>query len=162
MTPLDLRTKEEWQKILDRFQAETKMTATLTDNTGKQLISLDGRYPLCAAVRGNEKALTFICSQTNTAMLAVIARTLRPEFDFCEAGLIRVVVPVVKDGSLIGQVTACGLASDEEEPNSFLVSKELGMSEEKAIELAQSTPLGSEEELREICTRLFDELTQDD
>lgn len=159
MTPLDLKTKEEWQEILDRFATETKMTAALTDNTGKQLISMEGRYPLCAAVRQNEKALTFICSQTNTAMLAVVAKTLRPEFDLCEAGLIRVVVPIVKDGSLVGQVTACGLASDEEEPNSFLVSKELGISEEKAIELAQSTPLGSEEELQEKCARLSDELT---
>jgi ligand-binding sensor protein len=114
---------------------------------------------LCAAVRENEKALTFICSQTNTAMLAVIRKTLRPAVDLCEAGLIRVVVPIVKDGSLIGQVTACGLASDEEETNSFLVSKELGISEEEATELAQTTPLGSEEELQEICARLFDELT---
>ncbi|MBI4965137.1 MAG: PocR ligand-binding domain-containing protein [Desulfomonile tiedjei] len=158
MTPRDLKTKEEWQEILNRFATETKMTATLTDSTGKQLIGTNSRGPLCAAVRENEKALTFICSQTNTAMLAVIRKILRPELDLCEAGLIRVVVPIVKDGSLIGQVTACGLASDEEEPNSFLVSKELGISEEKAIELSQSIPLGSEEELREICSRLFNEL----
>jgi ligand-binding sensor protein len=158
MTPLDLKTKEEWEKILDRFSGDTKMTACLTDKTGKQLLCVSDRYPLCAAVRENKEALTFICSQTNTAMLAVVGKTHQPEVDVCEAGLIRVVVPIFQDGALVGQVTACGLASDDEELNSFLVGKELGIPEEKVLDLAQATPLGSEEELEQVCARLFDEL----
>lgn len=159
MTPLDLKTKEEWEEILDRFARDAKMTACLTDETGKQLICASERFPLCKAIRENHDALTFICSQTNTAMLAVVKQTLRPEVDACEAGLIRVAIPIFRDGSLVGQVTACGLASNDEELNSFLVSKLSGIPEEEVLKLAESTPLGSEEELRQVSARLFDELS---
>ncbi len=158
MTPLDLKTKEEWEEILDRFAKDAKMTACLTDDTGKQLICASERFPLCKAIRENHDALTFICSQTNTAMLAVLKQTLRPEIDACEAGLIRVAIPIFRDGSLIGQVTACGLGSNDEELDSFLVSKQMGIPEEEVLKLAGSTPMGSEADLRHASSRLFDEL----
>ncbi len=156
--PLDLKTKEEWEEILKRFAADTKMPACLTDKTGSQLFCVSERYPLCKTIRENRDALTFICAQTNTVMLAVINKTLKPEVDVCEAGLIRLVAPIVRNGALIGQVTACGLASEDEELNSFLVAKEVGVSEEKILDLAQATPFGSEEELGRLCSQLFDEL----
>jgi ligand-binding sensor protein len=158
MTPLDLKTKEKWEEILNRFAKDAKMTACLTDDTGKQLICAAERFPLCSAVRETPGALMSICSQTNSAMLAVVKKTLKPEVDVCEAGLIRVVVPVVQDGSLVGQVTACGLASKDEELNSFFVAKEVAITEDQVLELAKSTPLGSEEELTTLCAKLFEEL----
>jgi ligand-binding sensor protein len=158
MTPLDLKTKDEWKEILNRFAAAANMTACLTDTTGGHLLCVFDRYPLCAAVRGNEDALTFICSQTNTAMMAVVTKSKKPEIDLCEASLIRAVVPVINDDQVIGFVSACGTASEDEEVNSFLVSKELGISEEQVLELAQKTPFGSESELEEACAKLFAEL----
>jgi ligand-binding sensor protein len=160
MNPLEFKTKEKWEEILNRFARDANMTACLTDDTGKQLICAADRYPLCAAVRETPDALMSICSQTNTAMLAVIKKTLQPEVDVCEAGLIRVVVPVVRDGVLVGQVTACGLASNDEELSSFLVAKEVAITEDKVLELAKATPFGSEEELGKLCDRLFQELNQ--
>ena len=117
------------------------------------------RFPLCAAIRENPDATTAICSQTNMAMLSVVGKTKKPEVDMCEAGLLRIVVPVLHDGEMIGQVTACGVASEEEEADTFRVSKELGVSEEKAEELLKSTPSGSEEDLQNLAARLFDQLT---
>ncbi|MFC1834510.1 PocR ligand-binding domain-containing protein [Thermodesulfobacteriota bacterium] len=158
MTPLDIKSEEEWKEIVDRFAGDVKMTACLTDESGNQLFCCGDRFPLCASVRGDKEALTFICAQTNTAMLAVVGKRLQPEVDLCEAGLIRIVVPIVRNDTLIGQVTACGLASHDDEPDAFLVSKQLDISEEKVAGLAKSTPFGSEEELAQIGARLFDEL----
>ncbi len=158
MNPLDLRSKDEWEKILKRFARDSKMTTCLTDDTGAQLFCAGDRYPLCAAVREKPGALMSICSQVNTAMLAFIKKSLEPELDFCDAGLMRVVVPIVKDGQLIGQITACGLASENEELDSFLVSKEVGITEDEALELAKAAPFGSDEELEKLCARLFEEL----
>ena len=158
MTPLDIKTEQEWQEILSRFSADVGMTACLTDDAGGQLFCSGDRYPLCASVREDKEALTFICAQTNTAMLAVVKKRLKPEVDLCEAGLLRLVVPLVRDETLIGQITACGLAPDDDEPDSFLVSKQLGISEEEVAKLAESTPEGSEKDLEHIGARLFDEL----
>lgn len=158
MTPLDVKSKDEWTEILNRFSAQVNMTACLTDESGSQLFCSGERYPLCSSVREHKDALTFICAQTNTAMLAVVKKRLQPEVDLCEAGLVRLVVPIVRNNELIGQVTACGLAAEDDELDTLLVSKQLGMPEAEVADLAKSTPVGSEEELKQMGARLFDEL----
>jgi ligand-binding sensor protein len=158
MTPYELKTPTEWDAILTGFYDQVGMTACLSDAAGSQPLCHGERFPLCAAVRNNPEATTFICSQTNTAMLAVVSKTLQPEIDLCEAGLIRLVVPIVRDGELVGQVFACGLAPRDEELDAFPIARQLGIPEEQVLELAKSTPLGSEEELRALVDRLFRQL----
>lgn len=158
MTPYELKTPKEWDAILAGFCDQVGMTACLSDAAGGQPLCHGERFPLCAAVRNNPEATTFICSQTNTAMLAVVSKTLQPEIDLCEAGLIRLVVPIVRDGKLVGQVFACGLAPGDEELDAFPIARQLGIPEEQVLELAKSTPLGSEEELRPLVDRLFQQL----
>jgi len=155
MTVLELRTMEEWDRILVKFAEEVRMTTCLSDDTGSNPRCCFERYPLCAAIRKNQAATTFICSMSNTAMLAVVRKTGRPEIDLCESGLIRLVVPIFKDGGLIGQVFACGLASVDEELNSFVIARQVGMSEQEVLDLAKSTPSGSAEQLRLPVDRLF-------
>lgn len=158
MTPLDVKPKEEWEKVLDTFSRDARMTACLTDSGGNLIFCRMDRYPLCAAVRGNTEATTFICSQTNAAMLAVVKQTLAPEIDFCEAGLLRVAVPIVREGAVVGQVAACGLASEDEEIETLLVTKQLGIPEERLEDMIRSTPVGREQDLRTLAQRLFTEL----
>jgi ligand-binding sensor protein len=161
MTLMELKSKEEWESILDRFSRDANMTACLIDDTGKPLLCRFDRYPLCQSIRDSEEAATFICSQINISMLAVVKKTRRPEVDVCDAGLLRVVVPIFQDGALVGQIAACGLASEDEELGSFVVAKQLGISEERVKELARSTPFGSEEELQQLAARLYDEVNEE-
>ncbi len=160
MTPLDLKSREEWEIILGPFARNVRMTTCLMDAAGNPLFCLVDRYPLCETIRSNAEATTFICSQTNAAMLAVVKKSLKPEIDACEIGLLRVVVPVIRDGVVIGQVAACGLASEDEEAETFLAAKHLGVPEERVHELLRSTPAGSEEDLGLLAQRLFDELNR--
>ena len=69
--------------------------------------------------------------------------------------MIRIVVPVLQDGKLKGQVFACGLAAEDEELDSFLLAKQLDLPEQEVLELAKSTPFSSIEKLKEPVDRLF-------
>jgi len=158
MTVMKLRSSEEWDCILTDFARRVGMPACLTDDKGNNPRCLLERYPLCAAIRANPVAATFICSQTNTAMMAVAGRTGRPLIDLCEAGLIRLVVPIMWAGRLAGQIFACGLASEEEELCSFLIARNLGIAEPEVLELAKSTPPGSIAELTAAADELFEML----
>jgi ligand-binding sensor protein len=152
---MGMENKMELQKILGDFAREVQMTTCMTDETGADPKCCFDRYPLCAAIRRNLTAATFICSQTNTAMLAVARKTRKPEIDICEAGMIRIVVPVLRDGELKAQVFACGLAAEDEELNSFLIARHLNLTEQEILELAASTPFGSIEKLKQPVDRLF-------
>ncbi len=160
MTPFDLKSREEWTAIVGRVYEATRMTATLTDEKGKHILGEQGeRYPLCRKIRENETSLTFICSQTNMAMLEEVKQAGKPVIDECEAGLIRMVVPIFRDGVLIGQLTACGLAAKgDDELDPFLIAKQVGISEEEVEELATHTPAVSKEEIEAIADRFFAEL----
>jgi ligand-binding sensor protein len=158
MTPLDVKSRPEWDEIVARFARTAGMTACLTDAAGAQLLCHGDRFPLCAAVRAEPSALSAICAQTSAAMLGVVQRSLAPAVDVCAGGLLRVVAPIARDGRLIGQVTACGLAPAGEELDPFLIARELGIAEETVVELAGQTPAVEEAELEAAVERLFREL----
>ena len=160
MTPLELMSREDWTGMLARIAEETSMTATLTDDKGNHILEEQGqRYPLCLKIREQEASRTFICSQTNVAMLEEVKRTKRPLIHECEAGLVRMVVPVCREGVLIGQVTACGLATEEEEEiDPFLIAKQVGLSEGEVEDLATLTPAISKADVGRIADRLHAEL----
>ena len=159
MNVLELESKEHWEEVLHRVARETKMTVTLTDEKGNHILHTQGtRCPLCAKIRKSEESLTFICSQCNTVMLEEAKRVLRPIVDYCDAGLSRMVVPIVRDGRLIGQLTACGGAPEAEEMDLFLIAKQVGITETEVEALAASTPVVSEDEVRTIASKTFAEL----
>lgn len=147
MTPKELKNETQWREILRKIQQETGMEASLTDSEGSILLEEGDRFPICKRIREKKEALTFICSQTNSAMLGEVKGTLKPAIEECEAGFLRIAIPIVDDGELTGQIVACGLRSEDFDP--FLISKQLGISEEEAEDLAKESPLGEEEELEE-------------
>jgi ligand-binding sensor protein len=158
MKPTDLKTDAEWDALLREFSSDCGMAVLLTDDKGEVVRESGERFPLCTAIRNNDGAATFICSQTNTAMLQTVRAELQPVIDICEAGLYRVVVPIVRDGSLVGQVAACGLAPEDEEFDPFLVARVLEIDEDEVVELFGDTRPGSEEEIMAAARALFDEL----
>ena len=87
MTLMDIKKEEEWKSILDRFSRDVNMTACLIDEAGNSLLCSFDRYPLCKTVRDNQEAATYICSQTNVAMLAFTAPAATSERASCERHL---------------------------------------------------------------------------
>jgi ligand-binding sensor protein len=63
-------------------------------------------------------------------------QTRRPAIEECDAGLVKIVVPIFMDDAFLGAVGACGLLLDEGEVDTFLIDKITGIDEETAQELA--------------------------
>jgi ligand-binding sensor protein len=136
------------------------MAAMLTDDKGEVLRTYGERFPLCAAIRAKESASTYVCGQTNTVMLQIARRSLEPVVDLCEAGLFRVVLPIIRNEDLVGQIAACGRAPDDEEFDPFLAAQALEVSEDEILELFKDTPPCSEDEIEAVAQRLFREIGQ--
>jgi ligand-binding sensor protein len=157
MEVMDVFGGEKWKSLLASLSEKLNMAALLLDAEGRLLLSCGNRNLLCKSIRENEQSLKFICGQTAAAMTAQLKATLQPAKELCEAGLIRIAVPVIRDGMLLGQVTACGLATDINEVDPFMISKQLGISEEEANTLIQSIGPANEEEIQTAATELFKE-----
>jgi ligand-binding sensor protein len=155
MDAYQIRSAAEWDALLGELADETLMPAVLTDATGTILASSGSRYPLCKRIREGEESLTAICSQTNAAMLHVVRRTLLPLVEQCEAGMIRIAIPVVRDGELVCQVAACGRVPLGTDVETFLLSKMLGIDEQEVASLARLSPFIAERFAQGVADRYF-------
>lgn len=91
--------------------------------------------PLCLAIREQKSAATGICAVINQALGHEVRETKAPAITDCDAGMLVVCVPVFVDGELVGMVGGCGGFADDNEPESFLIEKMAGLSEERIEEI---------------------------
>lgn len=155
MTPIDMMSKDEWHEVLKQFARKTGMVTCLGDPKGNVIQCCSQRPSLCQAIRSKSEMLTFICSQASTTMTAVTAKTLKPELDFCQAGMMRIAIPIIRDSSMIGQIFACGLASHEEPIEVSLLANQLEVSESEVQKMINSIPVGTEETVEKEADELF-------
>jgi ligand-binding sensor protein len=136
----EMRSEREWQEILDRVSEEFGVHTILGDAEGRILLK-GGQYPsLCARVRKNPEALTFVCSQTNSRMFRIAKDSGKPCNDFCEIGLFKTVVPIFFERRFLGGLSACGVRLMDEPVEEFLVAKVLDMEETEVKELVEAVP----------------------
>jgi ligand-binding sensor protein len=64
-------------------------------------------------------------------------RTKQPAIEECDAGLIKLVVPIFLNEEFIGAVGACGFLLDDGEVDSFLVNKMTDIDEDKVQALSE-------------------------
>lgn len=129
-------TPELWAQLADLHE-ETGLVMSLATPQGSLLRTIGQRNQLCSQIRSNPQHLTAICQTVAAAMSAELEVSRSPVDDLCDAGMRRVVIPIVCRGELVGQVTGCGVATEPEEPDADMLSVQLGLSDDQARKLAR-------------------------
>ena len=87
---------------------------------------------LCPAVKATDKGQSFICAVAHMNIATQAMKTRKPVVEECDAGLVKIVVPIFMDDTYIGAVGACGLLLDDGEADTFLINKITEIEEETA------------------------------
>jgi ligand-binding sensor protein len=74
----------------------------------------------------------------NIATLAM--RSQKPVIEECDAGMLKLVVPIFANQEFVGAVGACGFLLDNGEVDSFLVNKMTDINESKIESLSADIP----------------------
>lgn len=159
MEPRDVMDDAAWEALLTEVADEALMRVMLTDREGSVLMAVGKLYPICKEIRDRPESLTTICSQTASAMLAQVRHTLEPVVDECEAGMLRIAVPIVRDKELVGQVTACGRVPHGGAIETFLVSRAAEIPEAEVVHMARISPFVTEQYAREVADRIFQKVS---
>ncbi len=56
----------------------------------------------------------------------------------CDAGLVKMVVPIIVQDEFIGSVGACGLLTDDTEVDAFLINKVAGIEADEVARLSEN------------------------
>ncbi|MDO9633342.1 MAG: PocR ligand-binding domain-containing protein [Humidesulfovibrio sp.] len=136
MQMTDILSKEAWQALEQEIFERYGLNGRAYDAKGSVFTGhTTWCNRLCPAIRARPGGVSAICSVANQALAAEAQATGLPVVGECDAGLLKVCVPVIVDGQLVGIVGGCGRLLGEGEVDSFMIEKSAGISEAEVAAL---------------------------
>ncbi len=147
----DLLPLEKWMEFEQEISRRSGLGANVFGTDGVRITEFH-HWPnrLCPAIKATDKGQAFICAVAHMNLATEAVKTGRPVIEECDAGLMKLVVPILVNGEYLGAVGACGLLRDDNEPDAFLVNKITEIDEEKVEELAQGIDNISSDQVKEL------------
>ena len=144
MHVLELKPENDWRQALGGLAQEMRMAVSLVDSDGKPLFTVGQLNPLCSRIRQTDADRDAICGETSRDMTQILLKTNAATTSTCRGGLLRVSVPILVDGRLVGQVAACGVAVEGNAFDSSNLSRQLGLSDREIDALMEDVETRSE------------------
>ncbi|MBR9987737.1 MAG: PocR ligand-binding domain-containing protein [Desulfosarcina sp.] len=120
----DLLPLEKWTQIENEIYEPSGLESNVFNTDGIRIT--DHKVwvnRLCPAIKATDKGQSFICAVAHMNLANQAKGEKRPVIEECDAGLMKIVVPIFVDGNYIGAVGACGLLPAGGEVDAFLVNK---------------------------------------
>jgi ligand-binding sensor protein len=132
----DILTVEQWarfeKELFDRFH----INCTVYNTSG---VGVTGKpnwcNRLCPVIKANKESLAAICAPGNQNFMAQAKKTGKPVIAECDAGMVKIAVPIFVDQEFLGTAGGCGLLPEGGEIETFMIEKSTGMSAEEIADL---------------------------
>ena len=135
----DLQPLEKWVELEEAIHKRSGMRASIYDIDG---VGITGQSKhandLCPAIRATGKGQTYICAVAHQNMAAMARNSQAPIIEECDAGLIKIVVPIFAGEDFIGAAGGCGLLMEDGEVDDFMINKTTDLPEEEINALAET------------------------
>jgi len=145
MNMTDICPEEAWAALEQDIHKRFGLNARVYDDKG---FSFTGHTTwsnrICPAIKATPQGVSAICSLAQTAMAAQARDERATVIDACDAGLVKICVPVFVDDLFVGVAGGCGTLSPDGEVESFLVEKTTGLTEDQVAELSTDIPVMDE------------------
>ncbi len=137
----DLLPLEKWTALEKEIVAKSGMDANIFGTDGIRITDYkEWANRLCPAIKAEPKGQSFICAVAHMNIAKMAENHGQPVIEECDAGLAKLVVPILVENQFIGSVGACGAILDDGEIDDFMINKTTGIEEETIAELAGDIP----------------------
>jgi ligand-binding sensor protein len=157
----DLLSTEEWARLEKEFSDRFHLNCTIYNTEGNSVTGT--QYwcnRLCPEIKANKDALSAICAPANQNFSAQVAHTREAVVDECDAGLLKITVPIFVGDEFVGTAGGCGLLLEDGEVEEFMVQKTTGMDEDKIASLCTDLEAMTEEKAREVAAMISQRISQ--
>ncbi len=132
----DILPIEIWENLEKEANAKFGLNASVFDVEGRRITGNGGSVnSLCAAIHGNEQGATHICARSHQNIAGRARISGETVIDECDAGLLKISVPIFVNDEFIGTFGGCGKALEDEEIDVFYISKITGIPEDDVEKL---------------------------
>ncbi|MBW2178258.1 MAG: PocR ligand-binding domain-containing protein [Deltaproteobacteria bacterium] len=155
----DIYPVEKWveleQEIHDRFHLDSNVF-----NVDGIRISEFKAWvnKLCPAIKATDKGQSFICAVAHMNLAVMAKNSGKAVVEECDAGLVKIVIPIFMRETFLGAVGACGLLMDDGEVDAFLVNKITDIEEAKVENLSEDIGSISSNKIKELISFVEDKI----
>jgi ligand-binding sensor protein len=138
----DIAPLEQWLELEQKINERSGLNASVFDVDGVRITEFKRwANKLCPLIKADEKGQNYICAVAHQNIAAQAERTREPVISECDAGLMKLVVPIFVDGQFLGVAGGCGYVLGNGEVDSFMVNKTVGIATEKLKDLSAEVPV---------------------
>ncbi len=115
---------------------------------------------LCPVIKANDKGQSFICAVAHMNIAEQAKQAKQAVIEECDAGLVKMVVPIFVGDEFVGAVGACGFILDDGEVDSFMVNKTIDIEEEEIESLSNDISNVTTEELEALSKYIQERISE--
>jgi len=159
MTLLDILPVEKWIELEMEINKRSNLNASVFDANGIRITNFKKwANRLCPVVKANEKGQSYICAVAHQNAANQAQKTRDAAIIECDAGLVKVVVPIFVKDEFLGVAGGCGLLLKDSEVDTFLVNKTTDIDAGEIQNLSNDIATISMEQLKSVINYIKREL----
>ena len=141
MNLTDIAPLDKWVELEEDIHQQTGLDVNVFNIKGYRISDLKNwANKLCPEIKATDKGQSFICAPAHMNIANMAMKSRKTVIEECDAGLIKMVVPIFFADEFVGAVGACGFLLDDGEVDSFLINKMTEIDEDKIELLADGIP----------------------
>jgi ligand-binding sensor protein len=152
---------EKWKELEREITRRSGLDANIFNIDGIRITDYKNwANKLCPAIKATDKGQSYICAVAHMNLSAQAKQTQESLVEECDAGLVKIIVPIFIKDKFLGAVGACGFLLDGGEVDSFLVNMTTGIDEEEVERLSADIETISIEKARIVLSFIEEEISK--
>ena len=157
----DLLPLENWKELEKEITRRSGLDANIFNIDGIRITDYKNWVNrLCPAIKATDKGQSYICAVAHMNLSIQAKQTQKSLVEECDAGLVKIIVPIFMKDEFFGAVGACGFLLDDGEVDSFLVNMTTGIDEEDIERLSADIETISTEKAGTIISYIEEEISK--
>jgi ligand-binding sensor protein len=137
----DLLPLEKWKEFEEDVTRRSNLGANVFNMDGIRITDYKSwANRLCPAIKATDKGQSYICAVAHMNLAAQAKKTGKSLIEECDAGLLKIVVPIFVKDEFLGAFGACGLLPADGEVDPFLINMTAGIDEQEIERLSTDIP----------------------
>ena len=143
----DIAPLDKWLELEQKINERSGLNASVFNVDGVRITNFKRwANKLCPVIKADEKGQNYICAVAHQNIAAEAERSRKPVIAECDAGLMKMVVPIFANDAFLGVAGGCGYVLGDGEVDTFMVNKTIGLAEEKLKNLSDDVPVMTPEQ----------------
>jgi len=157
----DLLSLEKWIEMEKDVTARSGLDVSVFNTGGIRITDFkQWANDLCPAIKATDKGQSFICAVAHMNLAEQARQSRKPVVEECDAGLMKLVVPIFADEVFMGAFGGCGYLLDDGEVDSFMINKTTDIPEEKVEKLSEDISSISTEQAESLTVYIEEQINR--